>query len=319
MLTIRKVLFPTDFSKCSEQALLHGVALAEQNGAELHVVHVLVPFEYNPETMSKMRPTMDHVQEELERHAAEQLEDQVGRVSVRSAVEQHVVHGISVAPVLIEYAAEHDMDLIVMGTHGRRSVARLFLGSVAEEIVRHSPCPVLTVREDHTATPPGSVKTILLPIDFSEHSKNAVSHAKHLAAAYRARLLLFHVVEETIHPSFYVTGQTTMAAWFPEILDVCQREMMKILEASPGPTVAAELHIVEGGAAYQIIEFAEAQSVDLIVIPTHGLTGIERFLLGSVAEKVIRGVRCPVFTLKSFGKSLIPRPASESTGSVLVF
>jgi nucleotide-binding universal stress UspA family protein len=318
MLTIKKIMFPTDFSTCSDQALSHAVALAQQNGAELHVLHVLVPFEYDPQTMSKMSPTIEHVEEELKRSAAARISGQLDRIEQKPIVTEHVLRGISVAPVLIEYAAEHDMDLIAMGTHGRRNVARFFLGSVAEEVIRHSPCPALTVREDHAATPPESVKTILLPVDFSEHSKNAVSHAKHLAAAYKARLILLHVIEESIHPSFYVTGQTTMATWFPEIRSVCQREMTRMLESSPGPKVQAELHIVEGRAAHQIIEFTKEQSVDLIVISTHGLTGIERFLLGSVTEKVVRAVRCPVFTIKSFGKSLLPGATLESTGGILV-
>jgi nucleotide-binding universal stress UspA family protein len=315
-MTIRKILFPTDFSRCSDQALIHALSLAERYCAFLSIVHVLLPLEYDPYDLGHHLPDLQKLQDEIDRLSSCQVESAIERKSFRDiAIEQSTIRGISAAPAILEHAADMGIDLIVMGTHGRRGINHFILGSVAEEVVRLAPCPVMTVREKKLQTAGTLFKQILVPIDFSEFSRDAISHGRHLANEFGATVRLLHIVEEAIHPTFYVTGQTSLTAWYPEIEATTLKEMKRLAEDAAGPQVPLEFHIKEGRAAVGIIGFARKNEIDLIVMASHGLTGLEHFLLGSVTEKVVRMSPCPLFTLKSFGKSLLRNHSEEVLGS----
>jgi nucleotide-binding universal stress UspA family protein len=220
-------------------------------------------------------------------------------------IERTHKRGISAAPVILDYAKEFDVDLIVIGTHGRRGLGHLFLGSVAEEVVRLSSCPVLTIRERKEPLPIEELDRILVPIDFSEHSKQALRYAKQIAVSYDSRLQLLHVLEKAVHPSFYPFEKSQFFNLREAVQQKSKEALERLLKETEGPELTAEIHVIEGRAAADITEFAKDNQSDLIVIATHGLTGIEHLLMGSVTEKVVRRAPCPVFTVKAFGKSLI--------------
>ncbi len=315
-MTIKRILFPTDFSRCSDQALIHALSLAERYNANLLIIHVLLPLEYDPYDLGHHLPDLDKVQAEIDRLSAYQVKAAIERRSYHDiTIDQQTIRGISAAPAILEFAAREGIDLIVMGTHGRRGLNHFMLGSVAEETVRFAPCPVITVREMRHQSAMTQFNQILVPIDFSDFSRDAISHAKHIAADFGSTVRLLHIVEEVIHPSFYVTGQTSLTTWFPEIEAKSLKEMKRLAEEAPGPQVPLEFHIKEGRAAVDIIGFSKKNLIDLIVMASHGLTGIEHLLLGSVAEKVVRMAPCPLFTLKSFGKSLLKASPEEVLGS----
>jgi nucleotide-binding universal stress UspA family protein len=307
MMTLRRILFPTDFSRCAEQALLHALYLATKFRAEVHMLHAVVLHGYDPhnpaytfpeideDTLDRLqKATAEHMQTSLQHHETSGL--QVKQVQVR---------GFSAAEVILTYATEQDPDLIVMGTHGRRGLGHLLLGSVAEEVVRFASCPVLTVREQEDELLIDNVNRLLVPIDFSEHSQVAVSYAKELAAFYEAKLQLLHVVEQDIHPHFYGFGKTSMLDLSPDIADTSRQEMIKVFQAAAGPQVPYEVHVGEGRSEGEVVRFAQDHQSDLVVIATHGLTGLQHFKLGSTTTKVVRRAPCPVFTVKAFGKSLL--------------
>ncbi len=207
------------------------------------------------------------------------------------------LRSISAAGAILEYAAEHNIDLITLGTHGRRGLRRLLLGSVAEEVVRLAPCPVLTVPERAGGTTPGQVRRILVPVDFSEHARLALSHASQLAALYGARLELLHVIAEVVYPDFYPPLVPPLGAVSDELRERSQTRLRDLLAQVPHPD--ADTHVGSGPAAHEIVRFAEDLPADLIVIASHGLTGIRHMLLGSVTEQVVRRAPCPVFTVKT--------------------
>jgi nucleotide-binding universal stress UspA family protein len=211
---------------------------------------------------------------------------------------------ISTAPAILDYANENDIDLIVMGTHGRRGLGHLLLVSVAEEVVRVASCPVLTIREHEEPTPIEAIEQILVPVDFSGHSKKALAYAKEMAATYNARLHLLHVIEDVKYPAFYMSGRLSYFDIVPEVEAKSREALKKFLEDAGMSEATADIHVIEGHAAGDIVKFAASHSIDLVVIATHGLTGLDHFLLGSVTEKVVRRAPCPVFTVKAFGKSL---------------
>lgn len=301
---IKKVLYPTDFSRCANQALSRALQLAKQYDAELHMLHAMVLHQDDPHNPAHHIPNIEEINARLEQIAAEQMESVVKAYQADTLDIQKVQkRGLTPSEVILEYAAENDIDLIVMGTHGRRGARHFILGSVAEKVVRLAKCSVLTIREMEDPERIGPIKQILVPVDFSKFSETALSCAKELAQPSKAKLQLLHVVEETVHPAFYVTGKTSIFEFIPDIKAKSEEAMKKLLVETPGPKVDADFQVIEGRAARDISDFAEANDSDLIVISTHGLTGLEHFLLGSVTEKVVRTAPCPVFTVKSFGKS----------------
>jgi nucleotide-binding universal stress UspA family protein len=188
-----------------------------------------------------------------------------------------------------------------MGTHGRRGLGYSVLGSVAAEVVRRAPCPVLTIRERQQAKPLGEDGRILVPVDFSGHSIKALQYARDIALKYNSRLDILHVVCETCYPKVYGVAKGIDKV----IKEKAHAELQKICKEEIGPEVKFFIHTISGNAPFEILSFAEKNQNKLIVIPTHGCTGLKHFFFGSVAEKVVRRAPCPVFTIKAFGKSLI--------------
>ena len=306
MLQLQKILFPTDFSKCAEQALAHAVFLAEKYGAEIHVLHVITIFEDQPSVVSNEIAETKEMVRKLEDIAEKQLNKLLDSHSSNDIkIITEIKRGLSAAPAILEYVSDKQIDLIVMGTHGRRGLGHLLLGSAAEEVVRLAPCPVFTIRELKEPKPVMQVNNILVPIDFSNHSEKALAYASEIAQSYNAQLQLLHIIEETMHPAFSVTGKSSIFDLVPGIKDDSKKRIAKMLEKFVSDKVKSKVFVQGGRAANDIIKFAKENSTDLIVIATHGLTGLEHMLLGSVTEKVVRMAHCPVFTVKSFGKQLI--------------
>lgn len=289
MLHIHRVLFPTDYSEAAEKAFVHAAHLAAVHGAELHALHVTS----EPSEGSRRLIPAGSLD------AAAQLGIAAGPAAgplPGDRIIERVIRADSAPEGIVRYAEEHDIDLIVMGTHGRQALERMLIGSVAERVVREAPCPVLTVRA------PGAlnVRRILVPIDFSERSKAAIPVAEELAEVYEASIELFFVIDEAELPvpGAPLLGPVHVA---PEEVEARFRKLMKDLvkEYRNGSVVEGTVQV--GSPAATILDYA-ADHADLIVMSTHGRRGLQRFFLGSVAEKVIRRAPCPVFSVKSFGR-----------------
>jgi len=281
MLAVRRVLYPTDQSASAAHAYSTAVGLAAALGAELHVIHVALP------DIEDIRGTVE--ESELTPEAPP-----TGLRVIRS-----VRRGDSAAPEIITYCQEHDIDVVVMGTRGRSGVGRLLLGSVAERVVREAPCPVLTV----PARAPGqAVSRVLAAVDFSPHSRTTLEHAIAMADHYGAPLDVLHVLQEVTLPSAYGPELAPMIT--PQIEGRSHEALAELAAEVDLHDVSVELHTRFGYPASEILRFAEEYGVDLIVLATHGLTGLEHFLIGSVAERVVRKATCPVLTVRSFGKRI---------------
>ena len=306
MLNIRKILFPTDFSDSAKQAINHALFLAEQFEAELHLLHAVVLHSYDPEAPGHDFPEPTEVFSRLFDIADTEMAQILQQNDSKTfAIREAKVRGFSAGSVILDYANEHDIDLIVMGTHGRRGPARMFIGSVAEEVVRQASCPVLTLHVSETSGAIETIDRILVPVDFSDHSAQAVAYAKEIAAVTGARLQVLHAIEEPIYPYFYApAGEFGPAHHLTELSERTDEALVKLISDTPGPDVRYDKFVISGNPGVEISKFAQENASDLIVIATHGLTGLERMLLGSTAEKVVRLAGCPVLAVKSFGKSL---------------
>lgn len=151
------------------------------------------------------------------------------------------------------------------------------------------------------------IDRILVPIDFSEFSAAALAYGRELARLHNAELDLLHVLEEPAFPAFYKMGEEALYGEASTLEKRCHEALQSLIEEAEGepPKEGLGVHVQRGKPADEIIEFAQEHDVDLIVISSHGLSAVERVLIGSTAEHVIRRAPCPLFVLKSFGKMLL--------------
>lgn len=305
MIKINKILIPTDFSRCAEQAFTHAIYFADKYQSELHILNVNTLFADYPELISNNSVTND-IRSMSENSINKQISKMIDNVTLENLeIFKSQKRGISAAATILEYSQDNDIDLIVMGTHGRRGLGYLFLGSVAEEVVRFSTCPVFTIREEDQPKPIEKFTNILVPIDFSERSYLSLKYAKEIANLYNSKLQLLHVIEDTIPAAYSLVGESSIYSLFPDLEDKTKKRLENLFNVTDGSGVKHENYIVNGHAAKVILNFAKTHNTNLIVIATHGLTGTEHFLIGSVAEKVVRMAPCPVFTTKSLDKAII--------------
>lgn len=303
MLTINRVLFPTDFSDGSKQALPQAAYLSEWHDAELHVLNVTGRHRHDyEETKARFPPSVDTLTDWLHESASGTDEGSWPDFEELPLV-QNQVESAAPAETIVSYSEDEGIDLIAMGTHGRRGVDRMLFGSVTEEVVRKVPCPTLTVRTGANVAPSRAVRRILVPIDFSDASDTAVQHAKEVALTYGAEVDLLHVVEEPFYPPAYEVSASHFPT--PEVVDRAETQLGDIAREKIG----YEHVMVEArsGRPYRtILDYIDENDVDLTVIATHGRTGVDRLLLGSVAERVLRQSPKPVFVVKPGRKSLVP-------------
>jgi nucleotide-binding universal stress UspA family protein len=305
MLALKTVLFATDFSRLADAALDYALALAQKHGAALHMLHAVVLHADDPNDPAHHFPDAEEIRVRLEEIAEDRMANQLRALRAEEIdVVRAQRRGISTAPVILEYAEEIDADVIVMSTHGRRGLSHVLLGSVTEEVVRMSSCPVLTIRGGTGAAAPALVEHVLVPVDFSPHSEVAARHAREICRAYGARMHLLHVFEQPVTPEVYIGGGPATAPDF-SLLESSLREALLAVATRAGTDIESEIHVREGSAVGGILDTAKEIPADLIVIATHGLGGLTHVLLGSVTEKVVRRADRPVLTVKTFGKSLL--------------
>ncbi len=307
MLNIHRILVPTDFSDCSTPALDHAVKLAQDHHAEIHLFHTIVLHDQDHLDTGDGFPDSSKLAAILADYSQNRMDALVrdhGRPGM--VFSKNHRRGISAASPIIEYARQKNIDLIVMGTHGRRGIKKMFLGSVASEVIRLAPCSVLTVRDKGERTAVHDLQRILAPVDFSDQGKEALRVAVELSRGWDAEVDLLHVLGEVLHPAFYEMGAIRLSDLQPEILEKAKSELEGYLhEVAGSKDLSAKYHSREGHAAREIVRFSRDHKCDLIVMATHGHTDKRHFLIGGTAEKVISGAECPVLSIHAEGRALL--------------
>lgn len=143
-----------------------------------------------------------------------------------------------------------------------------------------------------------TIKNILVPIDFSNYSKNALRYAVNFAKIFNSKIYLVYVVEPVIYPSDFSMGQVTFPVNDLEMNERAQDELNNLAKSEIGSDIEVKTIIKTGKPFVEINDTASELDIDLIVIATHGHTGMEHLLFGSTAEKVVRKAPCPVLTLR---------------------
>jgi len=293
MPSIRRILCATDFSDASSPAWDFAVRLARAVGARIHLVHV-VPFVPLPIEGAIDPQTYERLLEDDRRAAVEQLEALGRRAQPGVPVDPHVEDGPA-APRILEVMERENADLLVVGTHGRRGLDRLLLGSVAEHVVQLARHPVVTVRPTPSAADGAGLRSILFPTDFSDIARRAWPWVEELARATGASVELLHVVHEVRTEREVDPAIITRAA---ELIRQDARQRAKTFVASSGlPASRVVVHLASGVEADQIVHLAAARRVELVAMGTHGRTGLLRLGLGSVTRRVLHHAPCPVLTV----------------------
>lgn len=294
MSIFNRILFAGDLSESSRAAFGAARALAGEAGARVYVVHVVEPVLVSePAGWSHHAPFPSILPGDTPGHRREIAGELRAYYPADPPIAvDYLVRDGRAADGILAAADELDPDLIVVGTHGRGGVARLVYGSVAEAVMRRSSFPVLAVRHPELTAPGTPIRVILHPTDFSARSRPALEMARTLARVHRARLVLQHVA-----PAEILTGG---AFYAPADLRP-EREALNQLRdetANVGLGESVETRFRQGDPAAEILQAATELGCDLIVMGSHGRTGLRRLLMGSVAEVVVRAAPCLTLIVK---------------------
>jgi nucleotide-binding universal stress UspA family protein len=283
-----EILVPTDGSAAADAAAETALNLAQRFDASLHAINVVELGESPTDVESEVAEAVTQRGTRTLATLGERADD--AGVSATTRVEKTAdpVHR-----TIADYATDHDVDLIVMGTHGRTGLNRLVLGSVTERMLRTSPVPVLTVHEDTALGP--DLDRALVPTDGSDAATVAADHGIRIAETTGAAMHVIHVVDLTS-----VSGEFGSAEVLKALEDAGREAVDDIIgRAEDAGLRSVEASVLSGTPARAIMEYADERDIDLIVLGTHGRTGLERYLLGSVSEKIVRVADVPVLTVSS--------------------
>jgi nucleotide-binding universal stress UspA family protein len=296
------ILLPTDGSEGAERAAEHARTLAEVFDATVHVVNVVDVRQYGSTRGETGDPDIargdpDTTRKEaLERRGREAIERSEAVLGDDVTVETSLLYGIPHEEVL-DYADENDVALVVMGTHGRTGLDRLLVGSTTERVVRLADRPVFTVGPD--AQSRDSYDEILVPTDGSSGVESAIDYALGVAEAFDATVHGLFVADVR---SFMSEGDDYEVSVPDAALDSLEEQgeaaTAYVAEQATSRGPDAETDVVDGIPTGAILEYAADHDMDLVVMGTHGRTGLGRLLLGSVAETVVRKADCPVLTVR---------------------
>jgi nucleotide-binding universal stress UspA family protein len=292
---LRLIIVPLDGSAFGELALPLAIRIAERQRAELELVHV---YETLPPYLVQGAPPFDPaLDEELKKDRASYISAVAEwlRRSTSAPVMATLLEGVEVAPTLTEHIKARHADLVTMTTHGRSGLSRLWLGSVASDVVRHSVAPVLLNRPDesssrHTPAPP--FKRVLIPLDGSPADDEAIDHVLAVAGDPGVEITLMHVIVPIVYlsdpPQVALVTELQLETGAETYLD----EVAKRIRPR-GFHVTTRV-VTHTQPARAILEMADEWGADLIAMETHARSGLERVLLGSVTDKVMRASRVPV-------------------------
>jgi len=306
-MTYRNILIPLDGSHFAEEAIPYARSLAHSAGARLHLIMVHEPV---PALVGMGEtPPLIELDEKSRDQERNYLAAVAGDLLRALPVEFRELEGAA-GPALCEEADRIDADLVVMATHGRGAMGRLWLGSVADYLVRHLSVPVLLVHPDRFARPiEPPLHSILVSLDLSRESETILEPVVKLAQLTEGHVTLVHVVEP-------ILGTTSLGMPFaaPVPIEVfeeqrttAQRKLDRVADTlrEQGLSVCARM-VDAASAANGLLEMLEEKQYDLIAMTTHGRGGVRRLLLGSVADKVIRGAAKPVLVVRPSGADYSP-------------
>jgi nucleotide-binding universal stress UspA family protein len=300
-----RIVVPLDGSRLSERIEPYVTQLAKGFSSELRLVHIINPNRFLADLLLGEQQERVEIAEVVEKAKA-QIENylqqprarlvDLGIPTTTSLVSTTSQEGPGEA--ILDYASRQGADLIAMTTHGRVGVERWLIGSVASELLHTSPIPLLLVRPSEVGAPPSPLTEVLVPLDGSDLAESVLPHVVTLANVLKLKVTLFRSVPIPIET--WEGGE--YAVYSGKLLDEMQTLAETYLEgiadrlAADGLETTREVHI--GDAGVTVTDFADQRPGTLITLSTHGRSGLGRWLLGSVADKVVRSGVAPVLVVR---------------------
>jgi nucleotide-binding universal stress UspA family protein len=300
---LQSILVPLDGSELAEQALPIAQAIAERARCKLKLVlvHDRIILKPGPD-YTRLELAMQKADREYLKSVTTAMREQLGRM-----VSSAVLQGSPVAETLARYTRELGADLVVMTTHGRGGLRRAWLGSVTDQLIRSAEVPVLVIRPGEAGAAPRVWERgeILVALDGSPLAEAALEPAIEVARLWDSELSLVQVVTPITptsgpHLTFPSGYADQMTATRRESAQDYIRDMAEQIRESG--VRASGVAVIGGAAPETLIELADPERVGLIVVATHGLGGLRRMVLGSVADKVVRGASVPVLVVRPTGR-----------------
>jgi nucleotide-binding universal stress UspA family protein len=277
------ILCPTDFSELATLALHYGKMMAVCFDARLIVLYAN-PFTPPPHFTSGQVDELVKAIEHSKGAAKEYLIPHVHEHIGESIEFEAMVAENQPVPAILHMADEKKADMIIMGTHGRSGFNRFMLGSVTEKVLHETDCPVLTVREKKNAKRPSkdSIRHVLCPINYTEVALKALEHAVAISRCFGAELLVLHVIESRSSDVKEEVEHGRLCAWVPS--DIRSRCSLKEI-------------VRRGDAAEKIVEVAQDEASDLIVLGAQHKRFSDTTVIGATTVRVTRHAPCPVLTV----------------------
>ena len=291
MLTIERILCPVDFSEFSDRACDHAHSFARHFGAKLFVLHVAEPFvPMDPRSISLS--LLDQVYAQKIADAEEKVRELAVRQNWDDVEHEVVLERGAVADAILQFAEDKNIDLITMGTHGRRGLDRLVLGSVTERILRTARPPVLAVHSlpegSGAREEPVQFRKILYCTDFSDKSPRALEYAFLLACKYKAGISLLHVIERS-------DGGMDLDAEKCQVL----QQLWAVVPQNVQNSLTVEPAVRAGKTYQEILGHAAETETDLIVMGVRGRNPLDLALFGSTAQRVIQLGQWPILVVRT--------------------
>jgi nucleotide-binding universal stress UspA family protein len=299
----RKVLVPLDGSELAEVVFVYAKELAGRLGLDLVLLHVYSPDE--AASVPMRRAYVERAAEIIKRQSEEAREKAGIKPGVKAVNVQGELAPGYPAEEILRYADENGIDLILMATHGRSGVKRWTVGSVADKVLRASKVPVWLIRAgipQEIVYDKWPTRTILVLLDGSELAETVLPHVEAVAKQRGAELvdvILLSVCEPSLLPSYYPAA---MPLNWDDHVARCKRSngeyLAKIEKRLKEAGLRVRSEVLVGKPAEAIVDYVSKKPVNLIVMSTHGRSGPSRWVLGSVAEKVLLGVSSPILLVR---------------------
>lgn len=284
----KNILFATDFSEVSQHALLHALAMAKRYESKLTVVNVAPPETQVPLPMEPVPLEMDWQKQ----RAAECMARLENFEPLRLYPHETVLKQGNPRLEVSGFIDDAGIDLVVLGTHGRGAIGTLAFGSIAEQVLRHANCPVLTIGPEvaPSLVDHDKLSHVLFATDFSEGSLHALRYALSLAEENDAQLTLMHVLVEF---------QPTLLEYSKQLLADYRKRLWDLVPTDAAMWCKPQVALETGAAAESIVRAAHDRMADLIVMGVHTGGTVATHLPWTVIHSVVRHARCPVLTTRA--------------------
>jgi len=286
MVPIKRILCPVDFFPASERAVDYAIALAKTYEGKLILLHVVSPV---LPSAYEIALNTEEIITALTESAREQLNTIAKRAQIRKVPVQVFVRVGDVDLEIHDLAKSEKADLIVMGTHGRRGFERWFMGSVTEGLLRRSTVPLMTIGGTIAKATYPMMRRILITTDFSDGTSDAIRYAFSIAQECQSRVTLLHVVSD-------INGEVSGKYREPLIHSI-QMKIESLVPKEARDWCEVSTRVETRLPSRKILEILRKEKFDLIVMNIHGKGMLDRALLGSTAERVVRGATAPVLVI----------------------